>query len=407
MTARDTPTTDIADSAIVIVSGARTPFGRLQGALSSLPAPQLGAEAIKGALAKGGVPADAVDYVVMGQVLGAGVGQMPARQAMLAAGIPASAHALTVNKMCLSGLTAIALASQAIRAGDASVVVAGGQESMSLAPHLLPKSRAGYKYGSIEVLDHMAYDGLEDVPTAQPMGALTEQRNAELGIDRAAQDEFSAASHQRAAAAWDKGLLADEVVPVTVRGRKGDTVVDRDEGVRADATAESLGRLRPAFSKEGTITAGSSSPISDGASATVVTTAATARANGWPILAEVLGYGTVGGPDSTLQHQPAAALRDATEKSGVAVADLDLVEFNEAFASVGIHSTKELGLDPAIVNVNGGAIALGHPIGVSGNRVVLTLALELARRGGGLGGAALCGGGGQGDALVIRVPAGA
>jgi len=396
---------DIDDDAIVIVSGARTPFGRLQGALSSLSAPKLGAEAIKGALAKGGVAADSVDYVIMGQVLGAGVGQMPARQAMLGAGIPASAHALTINKMCLSGLTAIALAGQAIRAGEAKVVVAGGQESMSLAPHLLPKSRSGYKYGSVEVLDHMAYDGLEDVPTEQPMGALTEQRNAELRIGREEQDEFSATSHQRAAAAWEKGLFADEVVPVTISGRKSDTVVETDEGVRGDATAESLGKLRPAFSKDGTITAGSSSQISDGASATVVTTAATARKEGWPILAEVVQYGTVGGPDSTLQHQPAAAVADASAKSGVAVEDIDLFEFNEAFASVGIHSTRELGIDPELVNVNGGAIAIGHPIGVSGNRVVLTLALELARRGGGTGAAALCGGGGQGDALIIRVPA--
>ncbi|ANI92742.1 putative acetyl-CoA acetyltransferase [Dietzia timorensis] len=395
---------DIADDAIVIVSGARTPFGRLQGALSSLSAPQLGAIAIKGALEKGGVSADAVDYVIMGQVLGAGVGQMPARQSMLGAGISPSAHALTINKMCLSGLSAIALASQSIRAGEAKVVVAGGQESMSKAPHLLPNSRGGYKYGSVEVLDHMAFDGLEDVPTDQPMGALTEQRNATLGIDRAAQDEFSAQSHQRAAAAWEKNLFADEVVPVTISGRKGDTIVDRDEGVRADTTAESLGKLRPAFAKDGTITAGSSSQISDGASATVVTSAKNARDNGWPILAEVVQYGTVGGPDSTLQHQPAAAINDAAEKSGVSVSELDVVELNEAFASVGIHSTKELGLDPSIVNPNGGAIALGHPIGVSGNRVVLTLALELARRGGGTGAAALCGGGGQGDALIIRVP---
>lgn len=396
--------TDISDDAVVIVSGARTPFGRLMGALSSLSAPQLGAEAIKGALAKGGVPADSVDYVIMGQVLGAGVGQMPARQSMLAAGIPASAHALSINKMCLSGLTAISLAGQALKSGEAKVVVAGGQESMSQAPHLLPKSRAGYKYGSIEVLDHMAFDGLEDFPTAQPMGALTEQRNQELNITREQQDEFSATSHQRAAAAWEKGLFADEVVPVTIKGRKGDTVVDTDEGVRGDTTVESLGKLRPAFAKDGTITAGSSSQISDGASATVVTLAKTARENGWPILAEVVSYGTVGGPDSTLQHQPAAATQNALDKAGLKVEDLDLVEFNEAFASVGIHSTRMLDLDPEIVNVNGGAIALGHPIGVSGNRVVLHLALELARRGGGTGVAALCGGGGQGDALIVRVP---
>lgn len=396
--------TEIADDAVVIVSGARTPFGRLMGALSSLSAPQLGAEAVKGALAKGGVAAEDVDYVIMGQVLAAGCGQMAARQTMLGAGIPASAHALSINKMCLSGLTAIGMAAQALKAGDATVVVAGGQESMSQAPHILPKSRAGYKYGSVEVLDHMAYDGLHDVPTDQPMGALTEQRNEELGITREQQDEFAATSHQRAAAAIDKGLFADEIVPVTISGRKGDTVVDTDEGVRGDTTVESLAKLRPAFAKEGTITAGSSSQISDGASATVVTLAKTAREKGWPILAEVVQYGTVGGPDSTLQHQPACATEDALQKAGLQSSDLSVVEFNEAFSSVGIHSTRQLDLDPEIVNPNGGAIALGHPIGASGNRVVLTLALELARRGGGYGVAALCGGGGQGDALIIRVP---
>lgn len=396
--------TDIADDAVVIVSGARTPFGRLMGALSSLSAPQLGAEAVKGALAKGGVAAEDVDYVIMGQVLAAGCGQMAARQTMLGAGIPASAHALSINKMCLSGLTAIGMAAQALKAGDATVVVAGGQESMSQAPHILPKSRSGYKYGSVEVLDHMAYDGLHDVPTDQPMGALTEQRNEELGITREQQDEFAATSHQRAAAAIEKGLFADEVVPVTIKGRKGDTVVDTDEGVRGETTTESLGKLRPAFAKDGTITAGSSSQISDGASATVVTLAKTAREKGWPILAEVVQYGTVGGPDSTLQHQPACATEDALSKAGLQASDLSVVEFNEAFSSVGIHSTRQLELDPEIVNPNGGAIALGHPIGASGNRVVLTLALELARRGGGYGVAALCGGGGQGDALIIRVP---
>ena len=389
----------------VIVSGARTPFGRLQGGLSSLSAPELGGVAIKGALERGGVSPEAVDQVIMGQVLGAGVGQMPARQPSIAGGVPKAVDALSINKMCLSGLTAIALADQAIRSGYSEVVVVGGQESMSQAPHLLPKSRAGYKYGSIEVLDHMAYDGLHDVPTDQPMGALTEQRNAELGITREAQDEFAAVSHQRAAAAWEKGLFADEVVPVTIKGRKGETVVSTDEGVRADSTAESMASLRPAFAKDGTITAGSSSQISDGASAVVVTSAARAEAEGWPVLAEIVGYGTVAGPDSTLQHQPSDAVLDACERTGIAVEDIDLFEFNEAFASVGLHATKVLGVDPEKVNVNGGAIALGHPIGVSGNRVVLTLALELARRGGGLGAAALCGGGGQGDALIIRVPA--
>ena len=389
----------------VIVAGARTPFGRLQGGLSSLSAAELGGIAINAALERGGVSGEAVDQVIMGQVLSAGNGQMPARQASLAAGLPKSIDALSINKMCLSGLTAIALADQAIRSGYSEVVVAGGQESMSQAPHLLPKSRNGYKDGSVEVLDHMAYDGLHDVPTDQPMGALTEARNVELEITREHQDEFAAISHQRAAAAWAEGRFADEVVPVTIKGRKGDTVVETDEGVRADSTAESMSKLRPAFAKDGTITAGSSSQISDGASAVIVTSAARAEAEGWPVLAEIVGYGTVAGPDSTLQHQPADAVLDACERAGVAVSDIDLFEFNEAFASVGLHSTRMLDLDADKVNVNGGAIALGHPIGVSGNRVVLTLAMELARRGGGLGAAALCGGGGQGDALLIRVPA--
>ena len=389
----------------VIVAGARTPFGRLQGGLSSLSAAELGGIAIRGALERGGVPAEAVDQVIMGQVLSAGTGQMPARQASIAAGLPKKIDALSINKMCLSGLTAIALADQAIRSGYSDVVVAGGQESMSQAPHLLPKSRSGYKYGSIEVLDHMAYDGLHDVPTDQPMGALTETRNAELGITREAQDEFAAMSHQRAAAAWSEGKFADEVIPVTIKGRKGDTVVDSDEGVRADSTPESMSKLRPAFAKDGTITAGSSSQISDGASAVIVTSAARAEAEGWPVLAEIVGYGTVAGPDSTLQHQPADAVLDACRRADVSVDEIALFEINEAFASVGLHTTKTLGVDPEKVNVNGGAIAVGHPIGVSGNRVVLTLALELARRGGGLGAASLCGGGGQGDALIIRVPA--
>ena len=388
----------------VIVAGARTPFGRLQGGLKSLSAPQLGGVAIAGALERGGVSAEAVDQVIMGQVLGAGVGQMPARQASLAAGLPARVPALSINKMCLSGLTAIALADQMIRAGEAEVVVAGGQESMTQAPHLLPKSRDGYKYGSVEMLDHMAYDGLHDVPTDQPMGALTEQRNEELGITRQDQDEFAVRSHHRAAEAWAAGRFADEVVPVTVPGRRGDTVVETDEGVRADSSMESMSALRPAFAKGGTITAGSSSQISDGAAAVVVTSAERAEREGWTVLAEIVQYGSVAGPDSTLQHQPADATAEACRRAGVDPSELDLVEFNEAFSSVGIHSTRQLGLDPEKVNVNGGAIALGHPIGASGCRVVLTLALELARRGGGLGVAALCGGGGQGDALLIRVP---
>jgi len=394
----------MSENDVVIVAAARTPQGRLKGQLAAFTAPQLGSFAIRGALEQGGVdPAD-VDAVIVGQVLAAGSGQNAARQAAIGAGIGWDVPAHSVNKVCLSGLTAVIDAARMIRTGDAEVVVAAGMESMTRAPHLLMGSRDGWTYGTVEVLDHMAYDGLHDVPTDQPMGALTEQRNAELGITREQQDEFAVRSHTRAAEAWSAGRFADEVVPVTVPGRKGDTVVDTDEGVRGDSSMESMGKLKPAFAKDGTITAGSSSQISDGAAAVVVTTAERAEKEGWTVLAEIVGYGTVAGPDSTLQHQPCDATREACRRAGVDTAELDLVEFNEAFASVGIHSMRELGLDADKVNVNGGAIALGHPIGASGCRVVLTLALELARRGGGLGAAALCGGGGQGDALLIRVP---
>jgi acetyl-CoA C-acetyltransferase len=389
----------------VIVAGARTPVGRLQGALAGFSAAELGGVAIAGALAKAGVaPAD-VDYVIMGQVLQAGAGQNPARTAATKGGLPLAVPALTVNKVCLSGIDAIALADQLIRAGEFDVVVAGGMESMSQAPHLLQGSRAGFKYGDVTMRDHMAYDGLWDVLTDQAMGALTETRNDTDGLTRDEQDAFAARSHQRAAAAWKNGLFDDEVVPVEIPQRKGDPVVVReDEGVRADTTAESLGRLRPAFRRDGTITAGSASQISDGAAAVVVMSRERAEAAGLPWLAEIAAHGVVAGPDSTLQEQPANAILAACRKAGIAASDLDLVEINEAFAAVGLVSARALGIGEERVNVNGGAIAIGHPIGMSGARITLTLAHELRRRGGGVGAAALCGGGGQGDALVIRVP---
>lgn len=389
----------------VLVAGARTPMGRLLGSLKGFSGTDLGGVAIKGALEKSGVAPDQVEYVIMGQVLTAGAGQIPARQAAVNAGIPMTVPALTINKVCLSGMDAIALAGQLIRGGEFDVVVAGGMESMSQAPHLLTGSREGHKYGDVTMRDHMAYDGLWDVFTDQAMGGLTESCNAELGITREEQDAFSARSHQLAAQGWKNGIFDEEVVPVEIPQRKGEPLVFKDdEGIRADTTADSLSRLRPAFSKDGTITAGSSSQISDGACAVVVMSKERAQALGLEWLAEIGAHGVVAGPDSTLQSQPARAIRVACEKEGVAVCDLDLVEMNEAFASVAIQSMRELGLSEDRVNSNGGAIALGHPIGMSGARITLHLALELKRRGGGIGAAALCGGGGQGDALIVRVP---
>ena len=397
----------MTDTTAVIVAGARTPMGRLLGSLKGFSGADLGGLAIKGALEKAGVKGDQVDYVIMGQVLTAGAGQIPARQAAVKGGIPMDVPALTVNKVCLSGLDAVALAAQLIRAGEFDVVVAGGQESMTNAPHLLEKSREGYKYGDVTVRDHMAFDGLWDAFTDQAMGNLTEQANAgDVEFSREEQDSFSAASHQKAAAAWEKGLFDDEVIPVEIPQRKGEPVVFKnDEGIRADTTTESLGKLRPAFSKDGTITAGSASQISDGAAALVVMSKTKAQELGLTWIAEVGAHGVVAGPDSTLQSQPARAIAKACEKEGLTPADLDVVEINEAFAAVGLASTKELGLDAEKVNPNGGAIAIGHPIGMSGARLVLTLAHELKRRGGGVGAAALCGGGGQGDALIVRVDA--
>jgi acetyl-CoA C-acetyltransferase len=382
-------------------------MGRLLGGLKDFSASDLGAVAIKGALEKAGVAPEAVEYVIMGQVLTAGAGQIPARQAAAKAGIPMTVPALTVNKVCLSGIDAIALADQLIRAGEFDVVVAGGQESMSQAPHLLLGSRQGYKYGDVPLRDHMQYDGLWDAFTDQAMGSLTEAANeADRHFSREEQDAYSARSHQLAAQGWKNGLYDDEVVPVPIPQRKGDPLLFKDdEGIRPDTTVETLARLKPAFRPDGTITAGSASQISDGAAAVVVMSRTKAEELGLTWLAEIGAHGVVAGPDSTLQHQPATAIRKACAKEGIEIADLDLVEINEAFAAVGLASAKELGIDLEMMNVNGGAIALGHPIGMSGARVVLHLALELARRGGGIGAAALCGGGGQGDALILRVPA--
>jgi len=390
----------------VITAGARSAVGRLLGSLSEFTAADLGGIVIKAALERAGVPGERVDYVIMGQVLQAGAGQIPSRQAAVAGGIPMSVPSLTINKVCLSGLDAIALAAQLIRAGEFDIVVAGGMESMTRAPHLLPGARQGFRFGSAELVDAMAYDGLTDAFDHISMGESTERHNARLNISRAEQDEFAARSHQRAAEAIKNGLLAEEIVPVPVPQRRGDPVIfDTDEGVRADSTVESLSRLRPAFGAGGTITAGSSSQISDGACAVVVMSADAAAAAGAPVLAEVGAHGCVAGPDNSLQSQPANAIGHALGKAGLAVADLDLIEINEAFAAVAIQSMRELGVGPDKVNVNGGAIAIGHPIGMSGARIVLHLAYELRRRGGGLGAAALCGGGGQGDALLLRVPA--
>jgi acetyl-CoA C-acetyltransferase len=393
-------------SGSVIVAGARTPMGRLLGSLKDFSGAQLGGVAIKGALDRAGVAAEQVEYVIMGQVLTAGAGQIPARQAAVAAGIPMDVPALTINKVCLSGLDAIALADQLIRAGEFDIVVAGGQESMTQAPHLLPKSRSGFKYGDTQLVDSMAYDGLFCAFDQVAMGASTEKYNSRYGLTREQQDEFSARSHQRAAAAIKNGVFAQEIVPVTIPQRKGDpVVVDTDEGVRGDTTGASLAKLRPAFASDGTITAGSASQISDGAAAVVVMSKAKAQELGLSWIAEIGAHGVVAGPDASLHEQPSNAIRKACAKEGIDPASLDLIEINEAFAAVGIVSSDKLGVDADKVNVNGGAIALGHPIGMSGARLALHLALELGRRGGGVGAAALCGGGGQGDALIIRVPA--
>ncbi|MFI6178268.1 acetyl-CoA C-acetyltransferase [Nonomuraea sp. NPDC051191] len=392
-------------SSSVIVAGARTPIGKLLGALSGLSGVELGGIAIKAALERAGVAPEAVEYVIMGQVLQAGAGQIPSRQAAVKAGIPMTVPSLTVNKVCLSGLDAIALADQLIRAGEFDIVVAGGMESMTNAPHLLPGLRKGVKYGGSDVVDSMAHDGLFCAFDQCAMGESTERYNARLGIGREEQDAVSARSHQLAAAATKNGVFGEEIVPVEIPQRRGEPVVVlEDEGVRGDTTVETLAKLRPAFAADGTITAGSASQISDGACAVVVMSKAKAEELGLPWLAEIGRHGNVAGPDASLQSQPANAIKHALSKQGLTADDLDLVEINEAFASVVLQSAKELGVPLDKVNVNGGGIALGHPVGASGARIVLTLAYELKRRGGGLGAAGLCGGGGQGDALIIRVP---
>jgi acetyl-CoA C-acetyltransferase len=387
---------------IVIVAAARTPQGRLKGQLASFSAPQLGAFAIAGALERGGIPADAIDAVIMGQVLPAGSGQNPARQAALGAGISWSVPASSVNKVCLSGLTAIIDAKRMIATGDATVVVAGGMESMTRAPHLLMGSRDGWAYGSVEVIDHMAHDGLTDAADRVSMGTSTERRNPDYGLTREAQDRVAALSHQRAAAAAADGVFDAEIVPVEVPQRKGaPIVVTRDEGVRPETTETSLAGLRPAFTKDGTITAGNASQISDGAAAVVVTTRAHADVQGWTVLAVVGAAGQVAGPDNSLQAQPARAIEHALERQRLDAASLDLIEINEAFGAVVVHSQRELGVDEAIVNIHGGGIALGHPIGASGARLVVHAVHELARRGSGTAAVGLCGGGGQGEALIL------
>ena len=386
----------------VVIGGARTGIGRLLGSLAGFSAADLGGMAIKGALDRAGVAPEQVEYVIMGHVLQAGTGQITARQAAVKAGIPMTTPATGVNKVCLSGLDAITQAADLIRLGEFDVVVAGGMESMTNAPHVLKNSRKGYKYGAVEMVDSMVVDGLQDVFDGLSMGESTEKFNAKLGITRAEQDEFAARSQQRAARAAKDGVLAEEIVPVEVRAKRETVVFRDDEGIRADTTIESLAKLPPAFGKEGTITAGSSSQISDGAAAVVVTTRQKAVELGAAILAEVGTFGTVAGPDNSLHFQPSNAIRKAVGKAGLAVSDLDLIEINEAFAAVGIASVRDLGVSPDIVNVNGGAIALGHPLGASGTRIALTLIYELRRRGGGLGAAALCGGGGQGSALLFR-----
>ena len=389
----------------VIVAGARTPMGRLLGSLKGLSAADLGGVAIKAALERSGVTPDQVDYVIMGQVLQAGTGQITARQAAVKAGIGMEVPALTINKVCLSGLDAIALADQLIRAGEFDIVVAGGMESMTNAPHLLMGSREGVKYGDWSVTDSMAFDGLTCAFDECAMGESTERYNVRYGLTREDQDAFAARSHRLAAQAQDSGAFDDEIVAVEIPQRKGDPIVfARDEGIRPDTTVESLSGLRPAFAKDGTITAGSASQISDGAAAVVVTSRAKAEELGLSWIAEIGAHGVVAGPDASLHEQPARAIQRACEKQGIAVSDLDLIEINEAFAAVGIVSMRALDVSEDIVNVNGGAIALGHPIGMSGARLVLHLAHELRRRGGGLGAAALCGGGGQGDALILSVP---
>ncbi|MFM7718744.1 MAG: acetyl-CoA C-acetyltransferase [Actinomycetota bacterium] len=386
----------------VILGGARTPIGRYGGAFAGLPATDLGAVAIRAALERSGVAAERVDQVVMGQVLQAGTGQITARQAAVAAGVPKEVPAITINKVCLSGLNAVAMADQMIRCGEADVVVAGGMESMSGAPWLLPRSADGRTYGAGQAVDSMVHDGLWSTFTGQSMGESSDAVNRELGITREDQDAWAARSHHRAAAAWDADVLAEEVVPVEIAGKGGTTTVARDEGIRPDTSVERLAKLRPAFGADGTITAGNASQVSDGAAALVVARREVADALGVAPLAEVVAYGMAAGGFPYLHVVPATALERALAKAGLRSADLDRLEVNEAFAAVALHVTRLLGVPEERVNVHGGAVALGHPIGASGARLALTLVHELRRTGLALGAATICGGGGQGDALILR-----
>lgn len=388
----------------VLLAGARTPMGRLQGALAACSATDLGAVAIAGAIERAGLTPGDVDFAYVGNVVAAGTGQVPARRATHDAGIPLTVPSTLLNRACLSGMHAIHLATQMLRLGEAEVVVAGGMESMTNAPHLLTKARAGYRIGDGTLVDSMMADGLTCTIEQCAMGEATERFAVELELGRERQDAFAAQSHQRAATAQKDGLLAEEIVPVTIPQRRGEpVVVDDDEGIRPDADAGSMARLPAAFAPDGDITAGNASQISDGAAAVVVTTRGRAEALGVEPLAEIVSHGQVAGPDTSLLHQPSNAIARALDAAGLTVGDLDLLEVNEAFAAVALASMDALGVDDDVVNVNGGAIALGHPIGMSGTRIALTLALELWRRGGGLGAAGLCGGGGQGEALVLRV----
>ena len=388
----------------VLLSGARTPIGKLSGSLSGFSAAALVGIAISGALERAKVDPTQVDYVIMGQVLQAGTGQVTARQSAVAAGIPMSTPAITINKVCLSGLNAIYLAAQMIEAGDAQVVVAGGMESMTNAPYLIPKGRGGYRYGNSEILDVIQHDGLFCALEKELMGEGTERYAASASIDRDVQDQIAADSHTRAGAAISAGTLSEEIVPVLIPQRKGDPIsFEVDEGVRSGTDTDGLAKLRPAFAESGNITAGNASQISDGGSAIVVVSRTFAEGHGVDPLAHLISYGQVAGPDTSLLTQPSRAINQSLDTAGMSLSDIDLFEINEAFAAVSAASMKDLGLSNDIVNVNGGAIALGHPIGMSGNRLALTLAYELQRRGGGIGAAALCGGGGQGDALLIKV----